>query len=340
MRIDTDAPGQPAVVARFGWIAAVKLAVTAALFGLLLARTPATEVLQRLGTVSTGTVAAAAALLLLTILAISVRWRIVLMQFGARADALSAMRYTLIGGFFNQVLPSGMGGDVFRMWYARSFGLSMGRALASVVVDRMFGLFAISAIVTAGVPFVLWLRAPVPLVAAAAAAVALLAGGIALFLALDVLEAPLETLVRRLTRGRLRFVALRGIAGAAWSARSSRAMLGAWPRNMIAIGISVGCQLMVGFVVFLLLRDLGQQVALVTVLFLFPFVQLLSMLPISFAGWGLREGAMVVAFHLAGVPAEAALGASILFGLCLLASSLPGAVIWLGQARRPKTKAH
>jgi hypothetical protein len=63
------------------------------------------------------------------------------------------------------------------------------------------------------------------------------------------------------------------------------------------------------------------------------------MLPISFAGWGLREGAMVVAFRLAGVPAEAALGASILFGLCLLASSLPGAVIWLGQRRHSGVRA-
>jgi hypothetical protein len=86
--------------------------------------------------------------------------------------------------------------------------------------------------------------------------------------------------------------------------------------------------------VFLLLRDLGQKVALVTVLFLFPFVQLLSMLPISFAGWGLREGAMVVAFRLAGVPADAALGASILFGLCLFAASLPGLAAWLNLPRR------
>lgn len=333
MRINTDTPARPLAGKRFALIAAVKLAVTAALLGLLLVRTPVYEVVRRFGDVAPGTLIAAVALLLLTLLAISIRWKIVLNQFGGRADALPAMRYTLIGGFFNQVLPSGMGGDVFRIWYARGFGLSAGRALASVVVDRMFGLFAIAAIVTAGVPFVLWLKAPGPLVAGAIAAVALLAGGISLFLALDLVEAPLEALVRRVTRGRVRSSTLRAIAGAAWSARSSRAMLAAWPRNVIAIGISIACQLVVGFVVFLLLRDLGQKVALATVLFLFPFVQLLSMLPISFAGWGLREGAMVVAFQLAGVPAEAALGASILFGLCLLTSSIPGAAVWLLRSR-------
>lgn len=333
MSIDTDAPAQPAAKARFGWIAAAKLAVTVALFGILLARTSASEVVQRLGAVGPGTVGIAASILLLTILAVSVRWRIVILQFGGRASMMAAMRYTLIGGFFNQVLPTGMGGDVFRMWYARRLDLSTGRALASVVVDRMFGLFAISAIVTTGIPFVLWLSAPMQVVAAALVVVALLAASIVILLSLDMLERPLENVVRRLARGSLRAMALRGVAGAAWSARSNRAMLRAWPRNAIAIGISIGCQLLVGFVVFLFLRDMGQQVKLSTVLFLFPFVQLLTMLPVSFAGWGLREGSMVVVFRLAGIPAEDALGASILFGLCLFVASLPGLAAWLSLPR-------
>jgi hypothetical protein len=339
MNIETDPPAPPSEKTRFGWIGVAKLAVTAALLGALLTRTPASEVLQRVTAVDSASLIVATGLLLLAVLALSVRWRSVLQQFGARAGMVPTMRYTLIGGFFNQVLPSGMGGDVFRVWYARRFGLSTGRALASVVVDRLFGLFAIAAIVTAGVPFILWMNVPGPVIAAAAAAVAMLATGLVLFLSLDTFERPLERVLQRLVSGPLRASALRGVAGAAWSARSSRAMLRAWPRGAIAIAISVACQLLVGFVVFLLLRSMGQPVALVTVLFLFPFVQLLSMLPISFAGWGLREGAMVVAFRLAGVPAEAALGASILFGLCLLASSLPGAVIWLGQRRHSGVRA-
>lgn len=334
MNVESDELSHPAKRARFGWIGVAKLAVTAIMLGVLLARTPAAEILQRLGAVGSGTLLTAAGLLLLAVIALGVRWRIVLEQFGASVGMVPAVRYTLIGGFFNQMLPSGMGGDVFRVWYARDLGLSTGRALASVLVDRMFGLFAIAAIVTAGVPFVLWMKAPAPLVAAAIAAVALLAAGIVLFLWLDAIEAPLARVLRRIVPERFRALALRAAAGAAWSARSCRAMLRAWPHGAIAIAISIGCQLLVGFVVFLLLRGIGQPVALVTVLFLFAFVQLLSMLPISFAGWGLRESGMVVAFRLAGVPAQDALGASILFGLCLLASSLPGAVLWVAQRRR------
>lgn len=333
MNIESDAPTPPAEEARFGWIGIAKLVVTAALLGVLLVRTPVAEVMGRVTAVSAGPLALATVLLLLAVLAIGVRWRIVLQQFGADAGLRPAMRYTLIGGFFNQVLPSGMGGDVFRVWYARRFGLSTGRAFATVVVDRLFGLFAIAVIVTAGVPFVLWMDAPAAMVAAAAAAVVLLACGIVLFLSLDAWERLADSIARRLAPRRFHAVAQRAVAGAAWSARNSRAMLQAWPQGVVAIAISIICQLLVGFVVFLLLRSMGQPVALVTVLFLFPFVQLLSMLPISFAGWGLREGAMVVAFRLVGVPAEAALGASILFGLCLLVSSSPGIAIWLGERR-------
>jgi glycosyltransferase 2 family protein len=339
MELDTDAPAPPAEEARFGWIGIVKFAVTATLLGVLLVRTPVSEVMARVAAVGPASLALATGLLLLVVLAIGVRWRLVLRQFGAEAGITPAMRYTLIGGFFNQVLPSGMGGDVFRVWYARRFGLSTGRAFATVVVDRLFGLFAIAVIVTAGVPFVLWMDAPAALIAAAAIAVALLACAIVLFLWLDAWERPAESIARRLVPERFHASVQRMVAGAAWSARSSRAMLRAWPQGAIAIVISIGCQLLVGFVVFLLLRSMGQSVALVTVLFLFPFVQLLSMLPISFAGWGLREGAMVVAFRLVGVPAEAALGASILFGLCLLASSLPGVPLWLGERRHAPAPA-
>jgi uncharacterized membrane protein YbhN (UPF0104 family) len=174
---------------------------------------------------------------------------------------------------------------------------------------------------------------PGPVMTAAALAMALLITGIIAFLSFDIFEQPLVRLLQNIAPRRFLAFALRGVVGAAWSARRGRAMLRAWPSGAMALSISIVCQLLVGAAVFLLLRDLGQPVSLVTVVFLFTFVQLVSMLPISFAGWGLREGGMVLAFRFAGVPAEDALGASILFGICQLGSSLPGAVIWLGLQR-------
>jgi len=55
---------------------------------------------------------------------------------------------------------------------------------------------------------------------------------------------------------------------------------------------------------------------------------LLAMLPISVAGWGVREGAMVVAMGLLGVAREDALATSVLFGFAAAGSAIPGLLLW------------
>jgi hypothetical protein len=60
---------------------------------------------------------------------------------------------------------------------------------------------------------------------------------------------------------------------------------------------------------------------------------LLSAIPVSVNGWGVREGAMIAGFSLLGVAAPDSLSISILYGLCLMASVMPGSVMWLGGWR-------
>jgi glycosyltransferase 2 family protein len=65
-----------------------------------------------------------------------------------------------------------------------------------------------------------------------------------------------------------------------------------------------------------------------------PAIMEIASLPISLAGWGVREGAAVVAFGALGLPAEQALGASLAFGLLLAAVSMIGGVLWLRRRGR------
>ena len=56
---------------------------------------------------------------------------------------------------------------------------------------------------------------------------------------------------------------------------------------------------------------------------------LLAAVPLSVNGWGIREGAMVAGLSLVGIgPADAFL-ISVLFGLGMMFSTLPGAALWL-----------
>ena len=60
-----------------------------------------------------------------------------------------------------------------------------------------------------------------------------------------------------------------------------------------------------------------------------PPVSLIQLLPISLAGWGVREVVLVIALASFGVPAEAALATSVLLGLCLIIIGVPGGLLWL-----------
>jgi glycosyltransferase 2 family protein len=64
-------------------------------------------------------------------------------------------------------------------------------------------------------------------------------------------------------------------------------------------------------------------------LLLVPPVILVATIPISIAGWGLREGAMMTVFAYAGLLRADGLIVSILFGASLFAVGAVGGAIWI-----------
>jgi 8-oxo-dGTP pyrophosphatase MutT (NUDIX family) len=101
----------------------------------------------------------------------------------------------------------------------------------------------------------------------------------------------------------------------------------------VVAGISVFTQLAFGGVVFFIARSLHVPIGLLTVIALFPPALLLSMVPVSLGGWGVREAALVWLLGTAHVPQDAALAISVLFGLVTMAAGLPGGVLWLFERR-------
>ena len=80
---------------------------------------------------------------------------------------------------------------------------------------------------------------------------------------------------------------------------------------------------------FVLARGLGLEIPLIDLIALLPPVLLVSALPISVNGWGVREAAVVGMLGFVGVPVDAALTLSVVQGLVTAASRLPGGVAWL-----------
>jgi len=79
---------------------------------------------------------------------------------------------------------------------------------------------------------------------------------------------------------------------------------------------------------------LRAQLSVLDAFVLIPPVILLTAVPISISGWGVREGAMVACLGLAGVPSEEALSISLLLGAVSVIIGLAGGVIWLASPER------
>jgi hypothetical protein len=84
---------------------------------------------------------------------------------------------------------------------------------------------------------------------------------------------------------------------------------------------------------WILARALAIDLPFVSCLLLLPPVLIATVIPISIAGWGVRENAMVIGFGLVGVTATDALALSVAFGLAQIVIGLPGGVLWLASGR-------
>lgn len=63
------------------------------------------------------------------------------------------------------------------------------------------------------------------------------------------------------------------------------------------------------------------------ILLIMPIVFILSSLPISIAGWGIREGSIMASFLIFGISAEIYSVVSIIFGISMIFFSIPGGLI-------------
>ncbi len=256
----------------------------------------------------------------------ALRWRVITRALAQPLAYREAVLAVIVGQFFNQTLPSTVGGDGMRIWRARRAGLTLGGAVNSVLIDRGVALVALLMLVAASLPLA-ETRIADPLARAGLwLVIGLGAAGLALVLVLD--RVPLPAALRR----------LRLVGGVVALARDCRRVFLAPGTALAVLAVSLASHLVVVSAVFVLARALGVAAGFLDCLVLVPPVMMIAAVPLSIAGWGLREGAMVTAFGFVGVGAPEALAMSVLLGLTLLLVGAVGAPVWL-MTGRPSASA-
>jgi hypothetical protein len=221
--------------------------------------------------------------------------------------------------FFN-CLPLGtVGGDVARVWLSRRFGLSVKLIVLSVLVDR---IITVGALVILAFLTLRTIAHPVAATAWFAITVALVGGIAGLLL--------LRPIVRMLGRWRdqhLLHLILR--TAEEFHHLTQRG-------GLISLVFALLSALCSALAAYCIAGSLDMAVGLFQMIAIISIVSFIVALPISFAGWGVREISFVTLLGLLGVDRAAALLLSVEFGILGTLMSLPGGVIWLalGEQRR------
>jgi uncharacterized membrane protein YbhN (UPF0104 family) len=227
-----------------------------------------------------------------------------------------SLRYMFIAGFFNQTLPSSVGGDAVRIWLLARDNSGWKSATYSVLIDRVVGVFVLAFLVIVCLP---WSFA---LISDAAGRIALLIVGF------GSIGACLIFLALGFARWRWldRWWLTRQIAAAASNAR---AVFGSMSCGARILAYSLIIHFMSATAAWCVAKAVAVPLEWGQALFLVLPVLLIATVPLSIAGWGTRETAMVLAFGYAGLPESNGLIVSVLLGSVLFAAGLPGGVLWI-----------
>lgn len=310
------------------WI--VKLLLTVAILFGIAWKLDLQAILRTLSSVAPYSVGAGIALALIQSGLSAGRLTIVVGMFERRLYFTDSFRVTLESLFFSQTFVSFLGGDALRIWRIRRCGLPLEKATAAVALDRLIGIVVNHCIVLATLPYLLTIVSDVTvkvgLLGLAAAGVA----GFLFVLLLGFLRGRFS-LTRRLPK---RFRTSRLIRMLIETSTVGRYLLISQPYMVGAVILSMLIAVTNSLIFMFVLLGLNvEPVAAFGCALFIPAVMEIAMLPISIAGWGVREGASVIAFATLGVPAQIAFGSSVTFALILLALGLLGGVFWLFHYR-------
>lgn len=290
-----------------------RLLVTLLVFYLILCSIDLGHVLRTMAGVDPRLLLAALVLQLLSTLVASWRWHLVMQRLGFGQHFPFYLRSYLKGTFFNQGLPTSIGGDALRVLDVARTGHRKRDAFYGVFVDRLLGLVGL---LVFNLLAHLWNPDLLPREAFLAINGVVLLGllGFVVLLLLHHLHV-LEQW--RPTRLLLRI------------SQRLRRVLANWRDGSLQLALSLLIHFFGLSTLYMIGLGVGLEYDFLTYLVVVPPVLLLTIVPISLAGWGVREGGMVGLFALLGANQTLVLSMSILYGLVLIVASLPGLYTYL-----------
>ena len=126
---------------RSGWLRpTIRLAVGVGLISFLISRSDISAIKQALAGANPLLIMASYSLSIGLVVASAFRWRIFLEALEVDLSIPSILRLTFVGAFFNAFLPPGVGGDAYKAFRVRTTNTTLATSFASVLLDRVAGI--------------------------------------------------------------------------------------------------------------------------------------------------------------------------------------------------------
>ncbi len=248
------------------------------------------------------------------------RWRLFAASLGMHGSYRGFAQMYLVGMLFNIGLPSLIGGDVVKAYIvSRKSGKPLQSGLASTLQDRAAGLFSLTIYGSAAIlsqPLT-WRGVPLGSVYVAV--------WVCLLLALWLVWKG-ENTYRRFVEREPKSVLQKLVRAVADFHQALVVMRLDWPRALQIAALSFINSALVLWIYQQIAVATGNAVGLIEFAALFPLINLLTMLPVSFSGIGIREWAYVEAFSLLGIPADRALIVALSTSALVIVVNLGGLI--------------
>jgi len=256
----------------------------------------------------------------------ALRWWQLLTHIHTTTPFLKAFPSYYLGVFFNNFLPTGIGGDTVRILHLRVRGISTKSLVSSTVVDRVIGILTVMIMALCGVLISenLGISNHTRIVLIVFFVAGLLIIGVLLS---DRSVRFVDALADKYRHKRVRTWLL-DIVLACYSYRSTKS------RIAFAFALSIIGQSLIILTYYMLGRGLGLDLPLVTYFVAIPAVFLAASLPISIGGLGVREGTLVGILIASGADLKIAINLSLAYLLVLWTSSVPGGLVILFSRMR------
>lgn len=264
-----------------------------------------TEILSELGV---NYIPLIIALIFARILSAAARFRLLISS--TKISLLTLTKHFFIAAFFNNILPTAIGGDAARVVLLHKEGISKKASASYIIIDRFIGLFSlisISFLLLFFIPFPVELRTYI--VAAMAITTVL---GIAFYLFR-------KKIIDRNPEGNLLMQSI----NAFFTVPMNKGNL------LLSMLVSYLNQLIAIYTSYVIALAVNIEIDFTLFLFIIPLVSLVVMLPISFGGLGVREASFVYLFSFFAVPAENAFFISLGTYVTLIVAGLIGSLVMM-----------